>query len=150
MIRILQTLLLLILSYVLYAQKEGHQFDSLLFKTLERNVAHPYSTNGATAGVNLLKLYKMGDSIIVKSVYTSDKKFDALNYEHISKAINGKYNRLIKSPYSLIIPIYFYYSDVQISSEILKAVEEKIRKFAKRGNVISKKPVYITEFEIVR
>ena len=149
---VIQILFLACLAFSSSGQSLNHQYDSILFKSLQRYIGHPRDQNGGETGVNLLQVSKKDSTISVRSVYMSDKKFDILNFNLVIKGVNQRCNKIINAPFDIIVPVYFRYGEEDIeplSEQFKKDVAKKIKKLKRHGYTISDWPVTVVEFGII-
>ena len=134
----------------LFGQDSTHKYDAILSRALERNIVHPFDYNGGVVGVNIIKISKKDSLLVFKSLFTTDKKFEILDYQRVIKDVNRRCSKLVESPLELIIPIWFQYGDDRLTSDDQIKVDKKINHLKKKGKIISSFPISIVKFEIVR
>jgi hypothetical protein len=124
-----------------YGQKDFNKYDSIIFKSLKRNIGHPYPDNDAKIGANFLKLTKTDSTINIESLFKTDSAFEITAFRSFRRRINEELNDKIKSPFVLVVPVYYFYdNETSFSRKTLKKIRKAKKKILKLGLHFSKKP----------
>ena len=133
-----------------YGQKDFNKYDSIIFKSLKRNIGHPYPDNDAKIGANFLEFSKTDSTINIESLFKTDTAFEITSFRSFRRRINEELNDKIKSPFVLIVPIYYFYDEeTSFSKDTLRRIKKAKRKIMKQGLHFSKEPFICTQ-EIIR
>src|SRR5436190_8658101 len=124
--------ILLIIAFIGYriivnSQESNRQYDSLIKRVMERSIINDGCTGCPDTGVALLMIVKT-DSIRMKSVYSSNTKYDYANDSNLLKRLNERSRNYIREGYIVVVPLYFYYADKKPSANMMKSVEDKLKK----------------------
>jgi len=97
---------------------------------LERHLEFPKSVGKGENGMALIHIFKIKDSIVVRSIYASNKDYNFEMDRNLNKVANEKRAPLPKG-YDVIVPAFFYGLDDQpkegdpiITPEAKKVVDE--------------------------
>ena len=131
-----------------FGQTENHKYDSILVKALERNIGHPYYHNGSITGANIIKITKKDSILSFTSIFKTNPNFEILNYESVINDVNIKCNKFINKTFELIIPIYFFFidmDDIPLDPKERLKVDKKLNKFRRQKKNVSS--LYVTVIE---
>ncbi|HET6995035.1 MAG TPA: hypothetical protein VFI06_08640 [Chitinophagaceae bacterium] len=128
-------------------QGGNRQYDSLIKRIVERSIISDGCAGCVDTGVALLKIIKT-DNIVMKSIYASSVKYDYANDSNLLKRLNERGRNYIQEEYTVIVPIYFYYSDKKPSTNMMKTMEDKLKEIALTTHVME--PVIIITYETQR
>lgn len=142
------------LSFLLLASlnssaQKGHdyRFDTLLKKKIFFSL--PNCVDCDSTGISIIEVYKLNDSIKIKSWYSSGYGYNFEKDNRLTKRLNTELIDTIPVGYHAVIPLYFYYkNDAGIvsspSNKAGSAAEKKIRKLKRKSVVLE--PVIITKY----
>jgi hypothetical protein len=129
------------------SQEGNRQYDSLITRVMVRSIINDGCTGCPDTGIALLMIVKT-DSIRMKSVYSSNTKYDYANDSNLLKRLNERGRNYIRGEYTVVVPLYFHYGDKSPSDEMMKAVEDKLKKIELTTHVM--KPVVIVTYPPAR
>jgi len=125
------------------SQEGNHQYDSLITRVMVRSIINDGCTGCPDTGIALLRIVKT-DSIRMKSVYSSNSKYDYGNDSNLLKRLNERGRNYIRGEYTVVVPLYFHYGDKSPSGEMMKVVEDKLKKIELTTHIM--KPVVIVTY----
>jgi hypothetical protein len=137
------------IGYAIYVtgQEGNRQYDSLITRIVMRSIINDGYGGSPNTGATLLRIVKT-DSIRMKSMYSSDSKYDYANDPNLLKRLNESGRNYIRGEYTVIVPIYFHYGDKIPSEEITKAIEDRLKELKLTTHVM--KPVVIVTYPAAR
>ena len=148
--KILSSLFCLLIVLNSFGQKDFNKYDSIIFKSLKRNIGHPYPDNDAKIGANFLKFKKTDSTINIESLFKTDTAFEITASKSFRRRINEELSNKIESPFVLVVPIYYFYDkENSFTKETLKKIKKARKKIMKEGLHFSKQP-FICIQEIIR
>jgi hypothetical protein len=140
-LKILSLLFCLLIVLNSFGQKDFNKYDSIIFKSLKRNIGHPYPDNDAKIGANFLKFTKIDSTINIESLFKTDTAFEITSFKSFRRNINKELNDKIKPPFILVVPIYYFYDkETSFSKKTLRKIKKARRKIMKQGLHFSKQP----------
>lgn len=143
--RIFLSILCLTIIFFAYGQKANYQYDSAIRKIIQRNIVQPDFDTCCPTGIAVIEISRK-DSVTIRSLFASDSSYDLRPDKRYGKNLVGVFNKYytntFKKPYKVIVPLYYYMNDSEPSDELVRLVEEKVKKWKEKAHVME--PVIIT------
>ena len=117
--------------------------DTTINRVIERYVGVTLCEGCPKAGINVLGISKVGETISVKTIYASDKHFD-FGANSLLLAKLGSLSGRLQAPFEVTVPIYFYSEKEQPSAQLIETSQNKIIEANKQATVVS--PVVIVSY----
>jgi hypothetical protein len=153
----MRSLVLFILFIELSQSTFGQQnsIDScnrIIERALQKNILTPEYDDIDSSGLALLKISKINDSILIKSIFCSAVQFNLEINKYFSRLLNRYYKVKLPNNYEVFVPIYFVYYNAKdsiapYSKDSKNNLEKKI-KTLKKKNISS--PVTVTAYPMQR
>jgi len=136
---------LTIISFA-YGQRANRQYDSLIKRVIERNVANARCDSCPRTGVCVIKVEKT-DSVRIGLLYASSETFDVTRNKTFLISMNRYCRDYIKEKYAVIVPLYFYFNDDSPADELLTDVELRIIDWKLKRHKNVTEPILFNTFE---
>jgi hypothetical protein len=105
-------------NILLQAQKNNCIVDPIKLQiVIERNLLPRQDIECDYTGGSIIQIYKLNDSLAIKSLYASRKGYNFDNDALLSKQLNKYYVDSFTKTCKVVIPMLFYYSDKKTSFE---------------------------------
>lgn len=104
--RLFLVILILQTSQLIYAQTNIEDYNKIIIKSIEKNITRPDYRDIDSSGLALVKISKINDSIILKSIYHSSARFNLENDEKLIRNLSKSNKDKIPNNYEVILPLY--------------------------------------------
>lgn len=91
-------------------QQGGNGLDTSLKRMLERYIGAPRSVSKGENGMALIRVYKSQGSVMLKTVYASNKDYD-LNVDQRLIEVANRKNAPVVLKEDVVVPVFFYAQD---------------------------------------
>jgi hypothetical protein len=142
---------LLILALVTYGQTSDESYDSLLTKTIQKQIIFPDSNGIYSSGATIIRVYKGKDSLHLDILYASGTEFNLADDKGLRRRFN-KHKDRFPDGYSAVVPLYFdMYKEgdemIPLNIDSSQALQQKIKTLEKKYRVI--RPIHFSGYPTV-
>jgi hypothetical protein len=142
---------LFILALATYGQTSAEAYDSLLTRTIQKQIIFPDSNGIYSTGVTIIRVYKNNDSLHLDVLYASGTEFNLTDDKELRRRFNMHKDRF-PNGYSAVVPLYFdMYKEgdemIPLNIDSSKALEQEIKTIEKKYRVI--RPIHISGYPTV-
>jgi hypothetical protein len=149
--RFIHSFPLLILAMVSYGQTTMVAYDSLLIRTIQKQIIFPDSNGIYSTGATIIRVYKNNDSLYLDILYASGTEFNLADDKELRRRFNVHKDRF-PNGYSAVVPLYFdMYKEgdemIPLNIDSSNALQQEIKTIEKKYRVI--RPIHISGYPTV-